>query len=64
MNAPEVTNYRRTTTRKIVTVSGATDSDVAVETAMNHTNERYSSLFAIFTAELGDGCFLVTLCTD
>lgn len=60
----KVTNYRRTLSRKIVTVEGTNNPDDAVTFAMSHTGETYGSLFSIFTTEAAPGIYVVTLCTD
>lgn len=61
---PEVTNYRRTLSRKVVTVTGVANEDEAIAVAFAHTGETMSSLFNVYVEFIPSGTFVVNLCTD
>ena len=60
----QVTNYRRTLSRKIVTVTGVANENEALDVALAYTNETMSSLFNHSVVYLPPTTFVVTLCTD
>lgn len=61
---PEVTNYRRTPSRKVVTVTGVANETEAIEAALAFTGETHGSLFNIYCDFLPTTTFVVNLCTD
>jgi len=61
---PEVTNVRRTPSRKVVTVVGAANKDEAEAVALAYTGETYARLYNVYTEYRPTTTFIVNLCTD
>lgn len=61
---PEVINYRRTPSRKVVTVTGVANAAEAEIVALDYTGETRGRLYNIYTDYLPTTTFVVNLCTD